>query len=332
MFSGGDTISAADMNSQAASIDGQIQDEYGQYNEGAEQLNALTSDIENKDKVAGEQAAEEYVEADREQQRAESDESTAESRTRYADDAVKSAKEGLDEFNHNNETAWKQLDPQRQQVKTAYDLANFYQWNYDRELYNAWSQACLEGILESQNAGGAALVSFHAACMKMSAAQLGLSTNVSCQIYLDRYLRIPDMPENRAIEQRASADAQAANLAAEEKQVIDRSKDNYYQQKLAEKKERYEEEKAKYDVAVQKLATAKAEAEGLKAQRDSLNAEYRAANDTYREQQQNVTKQKQAIDKLEADKSRLLNEYERNYREEQKALREEQAQQTEETA
>jgi len=328
MFSGGDTINPADVNSQVQSYDNQIQGAVEEYNEAAEQQNALDSDIENTNSVATQQAGEEYNEAYREEQKVEGDEKTAETRIRYADDAVKAAEDGLEEFNHNNEVAWKQLDPQRQQVRTAYDLANFYQWNYDSELYDTWAQACLEGILESQNAGGAALVSFHAACMKMSAAQLGLSTNVSCQIYLDRYLRIPDMPENRAIEQRASADAQAANLAAEEKQVLDRARGTYYKEKLEEKKARYEEEKAKYDTAVAQLASAKAETEGAKAERDRLNAEYRAANDNLRKQKLAVAKQKQAIDRLEADKNRLINEYERQYREDMKAQREEQAEET----
>ncbi|MBN1282789.1 MAG: hypothetical protein JXA24_03340 [Proteobacteria bacterium] len=321
MQSGGMPMDAADVTSKVNDLGQQQAEVYDQLVDAQAENNALVEQANNETGPASKQSAEQYSEAYGDQQRVESDEATAEARTRNAEDAVRSAKENVEDFANQNQQSWKQLDPQRQQVRTAYDLANFYQWNYDRELRNKWSQFCLEAILESQNAGGAALVAFHAACMKMSAAHLGVSSNVSAQIYLNQYMRISELPDNRAIEQRASADAQAANLAAEERQIIDRAGDKYYENKLAEKRERLSEEKAKYDSEVAKLANAKAAAESLKAERDRLDEGHRALADKARAQERVVSELENNLRNLKVEEQRLVDEYNRAISEEERQRR-----------
>jgi|GEM_PF-5680956 len=321
-------MDAADVTAKVNDLGDQQADVYDELNQAQDQQDALNTQANNQTGPDAKHSAEEYSQAYGDQQVAEGDEARGEARTRSADDAVTQAEEGVEDFQHNIEQSWKQLDPQRQQVRTAYDLANFYQWNYDRELYNKWSQACLEGILESRNAGGAAIVAFHAACMKMSAAQLGLHTNVSTQIYLDKYLRIPDVPDNRAIEQRASADAQASNLAAEERQIAERAQDKYYEQKLADKKAKLAEETAEYKKAVAELERTKAQADALKVRRDKLDVRHRAVADKIREQERVVAELQNDLRELKVEESRFVEDYNREVAEENRRQRAEQTQQS----
>lgn len=182
-----------------------------------------------------------------------------ENKARGLEQTAQQAGEQLDQFDLQTQNSQNQMGPVLQRVASAYDLANFYARRYLIDFYGVRDLGWLQKILENQNFGGAALVCFHAACMKMNAAALGIHTSVQVTLQLPQYFQVRDVQPNKAPDQFALANSENNNAAAQQAEINKRvaTQRQHYVDQAAKRRNELAEAKARDQATAAELASAR---------------------------------------------------------------------------
>ncbi|MFH1829804.1 MAG: hypothetical protein ABH871_03385 [Pseudomonadota bacterium] len=308
MWSGGQTLSPADAKAKVEDLRKQQDELRPELQELDREQGELVSQRDNVTQPAHENASGDYNDAARESSRKEGDKNVLEGQTRTAEQEERNAREAVDQFGHDISQSWKRLDPSRAAAENAWQMARFFEKHYRREYFDDVIQAQLEAICENRNAGGKALVAFHAACVNMAAAMLGLSKNLSSQLEHASYITIKGPKENRAPEQYANAQQQSDNLKASEDEIRERAQDPHYAQKLSEVQARRAGLEQKHSAAKAQHAAAERREDAAKKARDKAAEEYRQAAQVVRDKAEEVGKVQNELQDLRRQEERTIND------------------------
>ncbi|MFH0799545.1 MAG: hypothetical protein V2A66_05115 [Pseudomonadota bacterium] len=197
-------------------------------------------------------------------------------------DSVRTARETAEQVAHANAEKWRELEPERRNVSSSFDMARFYQWRFNIDFFGAWSKGILERILENQNFGGALILFFHALGMKMTDASLSTRTSASAVLNPNQYFKVADVGRNTAPEQLARAQSEAKGLADKEDAIRNREKDPYYDSDLDKKKNRLAKMETELAKAKADAAAATQHEKDMLKKRNEARAEYDKAVDEKR--------------------------------------------------
>lgn len=290
-----------DLRAKQDAIQPQVLD--GQEEQG--QLTQNANDAQLGTKHAGEIYSEVYGDANV----AETEANTAEARVRNATDTVDAAAKNVDDFNNNNKNARLDIKPMLERAKNAWDMFHFYQQTFDKEFFGKYTLSCLEKVLDNMVFGGKALVSFHAACMIMSAAMTGTTTRVSAQLLIDPMFRVHELPRNQAPEQGAQAQQQSNEYESALKKIEEKEADPYYTNKLATEQSKLADEKAKLNSAHAELAGLEARKADAKRARDAADTEYQNATKVARAKAEEVARLDAEYKDLSREQQRIIDDY-----------------------
>lgn len=268
------------------------------------QYDALNDDKDRLDgraqTVRGEydDAAEAYNEAQRERVTAGQEVNEFDQRVRAANDGVRQATETEDSFVQNLSAERDKLVPERTSISGLFDVARFSDYMNIRDRRNAWELFGIQGECEDRNFPGAAILAFFKACLKMSAAMIGVSSPGPVTLDTPSYRRVADIPRNQAPEQFARAEAEARGLKAREEALHKKGENEgkYYKDLVAKKKDQFEEERSRQAGAVSERDAAQNEENKLDKKRKDARVAFNTASDAARAEASKVRKKGEEYD------------------------------------